>query len=122
MDTLQRARELYESIDFSKIAIIERDKYTFDNGKCRCDVLYSNGKVEVIHCVGEAGAVTLPHVHDQVEHFLLYEGDAVIDVNGSKTCMQDSQSIAVPPLTPHGITTKKGYRMIISLIPAPVKV
>ncbi len=122
MDAIQRSRQLYEDIDFSKLVITEVDKYVMAEGKIKCDVVFNNNGVEIMHCVAEDAVIMTAHVHNQVEHFILYDGDAVITINGADSCLQKSLSVSIPPQVPHSVSTKYGFKMLVMLIPAPEKV
>ena len=118
MDSLQLARELYSKIDFNKLALVEKlGSYSLDNGNMICTVVFRNDKVEILNCVAKPGTNVAEHIHEQIEHYLLYEGDAVVTVNGVKTCLQTSFSPHTPPLTPHSMTSKNGCRFMIARIP-----
>ena len=119
MDSLQRAREMYEAMDFSNLYLSERrGAYTMADGKMKCEVICRNDKLECLHCTMEPDTLVEEHTHEQTEHYLLYTGDITLTVNKVKTCLQHTISPTTPPLTPHTLESKRGAKLLIARIPA----
>ncbi len=120
-EPLERARKLFGEMDFSQfVEVPEPDHYTMDGGHFHGRVAYRDGGIEVMHVKCEPGTEIEPHTHEQIEHLLLYSGDAVVTISGVETTLQNSQSVNIPPLTLHSLTSENGCRMIIIRVP-PVK-
>jgi len=118
-DALARARELYEKMDFSSLTQHpEPEHITMDNGRFHGIVAYKDDGVEVMHVTCEPGTYVEEHAHEQaVEHILLYQGDAVLNIGGVDTILQPSHSINVPPLAVHSLRSVNGCKMLMARIP-----
>ena len=118
MDSLARARELYESIDFSKFAIVDKpDSYTMGDGKMRMTVIYKTDTVEVLRGECEEGCRVQPHTHRQLENILLTEGEAIITVAGSKHHLTPGATVSIPPGAIHYTDSDVGCKVLVARIP-----
>jgi len=118
VDSLARARKLYESIDFSKFAIVDKpDSYTMGDGKMRMTVVHKTAAVEVLQGECEAGCRVQPHTHAQMENILLYEGEAIITVAGSKHHLKPGSTVSIPPGAIHYTDSDVGCKVLVARIP-----
>ena len=121
MDSLQRARALYEGMDFKQYAIVVKPKtYTMGQGKLRMQVIYEDGMVEILRGDAAAGCDVEPHTHEQVENLLVYRGSAVVSVGEVEHHLMPGMSVNIPPNTVHHTKTKNGCKLFIARMP-PLK-
>ena len=118
MDALAKARELYENIDFTKYAIVDKpNSYTMGNGLMRMTVVHKSDKVEVLQGECEPGCRVQPHTHAQLENVLLYEGEAIITVAGSKHHLTPGATVSIPPGAIHYTDSDIGCKVLVARIP-----
>ena len=121
MEALKRARELYEKMDFSNFAIVDKPKsYTLGKGKMRLTVVFDTDEVELLQGECEPGCRVEPHTHEQEENILCYEGACVVTVESSEHVLRPGSTVAIPIGALHFTTSDAGCKVIVARIP-PVK-
>ncbi len=121
MDSLAHARQLYEQMDFSNFAIVDKPKsYTLGKGKMRMTVVYTEDDVEVLQGECQPGCRVEPHTHGQEENILCYEGGCVVTVEGSKHVLRPGVTVAIPIGAIHYTTSDAGCKVLVARIP-PIK-
>ena len=118
MESLKRARELFEQIDFSRFAdVTGSGTYTLDDGRLTCSVVLRNEFVEVLNCIAKPGCRVPAHTHIQTEHYLLYDGEATITTDAGVITLSRLDSPHIDPGVSHSLYSKTGCHLLIIRVP-----
>ena len=118
MDSLARARELYEKMDFSNFAVVEKPKsYSMGLGSMHMTVVFETDEVEVLRGECDPGCKVQPHIHQQDESILCYSGECVVSVVGTKHHLTAGATVSVPAGAIHYTTSDAGCKVLIARHP-----
>ena len=120
MDSLKKARALYESMDFREFAEPKQPgSYTMADGKMRASVVYKTCCVEVLHGMCDPDCKIETHTHEQIENVLLYKGDLTLYIEGEDAPKQlrISENVSVPAHKAHHLVSKHGCQFLLARIP-----
>ena len=118
MDALERAKELYSKYDFSNFAIVEKPKcYTMGNGSMHMQVVFETEEVEVLQGRCDPGCRVQPHIHEQDENILCYQGEAMVTVAGNKHHLTSGATVSIPAGTIHYTTSDAGCKVLVARHP-----
>ena len=113
-----KARKLYEAIDFSKFAVVDKPRsYTMGDGKMRLTLVYKEDEVELLQGECEPGCKVEPHTHQQLENILLYEGEATVTVAGTPHHMTPGSTVAIAANTVHFTHSDVGCKVLVARMP-----
>jgi quercetin dioxygenase-like cupin family protein len=90
------------------------------SGHIEVDLIYKNDHIAVINAVMSKGAISLLHVHKEIEILHVYEGKILVEKNNKKDrpTVKQFETISIPKDTPHRVTCLEEARIMAILMPA----